>query len=281
MSSNTKQVKRYYHSLESIIGYRLVVGGVKHFGIHPDAANPVSIAEAQNHENEVIAKALELSPSMKILECGCGEGSSANYIAAKYNVEITGIDLLPRNITRAKQTAKKQGNANEFLVADYMELPFADNTFDVVYAMETLVHSPDVEALFRGIRRVLKPGGTLVFCEYSMTPRNKISAPSGEIITKMNRFSSMPGLESFTTGAFPEILEKAGFKDIQVTDYTPNFLPTLHYFWKLGHRPMKLIRKLKLENHFVNAYSAVNIYDAHVRGEELIQYNLVRATANK
>lgn len=281
MQSNTKQVKRYYHSLESILGYRLVVGGVKHFGLHQDPAHPVSIAEAQDHENDIIAEALDLSPSMKILECGCGEGSSANYIAAKYNVKITGIDLLPRNIARAKQAAKQRGNANEFLMADYMELPFADNTFDAVYAMETLVHSPDVDALFRGIKRVLKPGGTLVFCEYSMTPRSKISSESGEIITKMNKFSSMPGLESFTTGAFPEILIQAGFKDIKVTDYTSNFLPTLHYFWKLGRRPMKLIRKLKLENHFVNAYSAVNIYDAHLRGEDLIQYNLVKATANK
>lgn len=276
--SSAADVRRYYHSIESQLGYRLVVHGVKHFGLHADPNQPMPLYKAQIRENDIIARAFQASPGMKVLEVGCGEGGAANHIAKTYGVEATGIDLLPHNIRRARRAAKKLGLANKFQVSDYMHLPFADNNFNAVYAMETLVHAPNAHKLFTELLRVLKPGSRLVFCEYSMTPRHKMSDRGAAIMTRMNTLSSMPALEEFTTGAFPRILAKSGFSAVTVIDKTAEFLPTLEYFWRLGKRPMKLISKLGLENHFVNAYSALNTYDAYLQGEQLVRYNLVTAT---
>lgn len=273
-----KQVKHYYHSLESILGYRLLIKGVKHFGYHDNPKKPYTVAKAQTRQNDLVAEKLNLKSGAKILECGCGEGSSANHIAKKYGYKVTGVDILPMNILRAKRKAERDKTNVDFLVADYMKLPFGKNQFDGVYAMETLVHAPDPIKLFKGINRVLKPGGKLVFCEYSMTPRNKISQRGKDVMTKMNTYGYMPSLEQFTHGAFPEMLRSAGFKNITTKDLTENVKPTLKYFYSKAHRKNKIIKKLGLEKRFINTFSTAEIYEAFMRGEVLVKYNLVEAT---
>ncbi len=275
--AHTRQVKAYYHSLESIVGYRLMTQGVKHFGYHPDPAHPLTLAEAQLAEDDLVAHRLGVKPGAKILECGCGEGSAANFIAQAYGLKVTGIDLLPRNVARATKTAARLNTGALFQVGDYMRLPFTPHSFAAIYAMETLVHAPDTTKLFGELYRVLEPGGKLVFCEYSMTPRDRLSAHAAKVVTTMNTYSHMPALEDFTTGAFPALLASVGFRQIHVTDITPNFMPTLEYFYRKARTPNKLIKRLHLERHFINTYSAAEIYSLHAGGEDVIQYNLVEA----
>lgn len=273
----SQKVRSYYHTFESIVGYRLMTKGVKHFGYHPDPEHPVSLEAAQLAEDDLIAKALKLPSGAQVLEAGCGEGSAANYIATKYGYNITGVDLLPRNIQRAKALARQKQTSAQFMVGDYMQLPFDNETFEGVYAMETLVHAPEAIALFNELLRMLKPGGKLVFCEYSMTPRARLSEAGRTVMTMMNTHSHMPSLEQFTTGAFPALLTTAGFSNVAVTDITDNFMPSLRYFHHWAHRPNQLIKKLGLQKRFINAYSAAEIYNLHLHGEDLIQYSLVEA----
>lgn len=271
-----KAVRRYYRRLESILSYRLL-RGVKHCGYHPDPNNPLSVAEAQVEQNDLIGRTLALPRGKTILECGCGEGSTANYLAQKYGYVITGVDILPRNIARANRQASTEGNQNTFQMADYMQLPFADNTFDGVYAMETLVHAADAHVLFTGMYRVLKPGGKLVFCEYSMTPRSKMSKAGKRTMTIINTACPMPALEQFTQGSFPALLHDAGFTSVTVTDITEHIKPSVVKFNSIARYPMAILSRLHLERYFVNTYCSWALYRSHVRGEDLMQYNLVTA----
>ncbi len=279
--THVRDVRRYYHTLESMLGYRFMVQGVKHFGWHDNPDRPTSIAEAQKHENDILAEHLNLKRGAEVLEGGCGEGSSANFLADHFGWHITGVDLLPRNIQRAKRQARRSGNGNTFMVADYMHLPFADNTFDGVYDLETFVHAPDANELFKELHRVLKPRGKLVFCEYSMAQRNRLDPEQQRLMTIMNTVGAMPALEQFTTHAFPGILKKAGFKNIAVEDATSHIMPTLKYFHDQARIPNKIIKALHLERHFVNAYCAAEVYEAFMHGDQFMYYYLVSADCNK
>ncbi len=280
LSDNTRAVRGYYHSLESIIGYR-VIGGVKHCGYHPDPEHPLSLAAAQLEESDLVGRALAGKSGDVMLECGCGEGGTANYLASKYGYVVFGVDLLFLNIARAKRHARRAGNKNTFLVADYMDVPFADDTFDAVYALATLVRAADAHRLFTEIYRALKPGGKLAFCEYSMTPREQITEAGRRTMTIIDTACPMPALEQFTTGSFPKLLEDAGFCDVHVTDITANIKPSVVKFYRLARWPMQIIKHLYLERHFVNIYCSYALYHSHIAGEDLMQYNLVTARKPK
>ncbi len=105
---------------------------------------------------------LNLQPGMTILECGCGPGwlwrSSVAHIPA--NCHITLTDLSDGMVAEAK-AALANTNAAEFQfeTADLQELPYADNSFDIVVANHMLYHVPDLAQGLSEIRRVLKPDG--------------------------------------------------------------------------------------------------------------------------
>lgn len=100
------------------------------------------------------------------LDLCCGEGSTAVFIAARYGGRVTGIDIVPSAIETAKKAAKEKGveNLATFVQGNIFKLPFADETFDVVYGQDPdgLSHPQRVHAL-KEIYRVLKPGGVLAF----------------------------------------------------------------------------------------------------------------------
>lgn len=94
----------------------------------------------------------------RLLEVGCGMGTDLLQYA-RGGVKVTGIDLTPRSIEISRQHLSLYGEAGEFGIADCERLPFADESFDVVYSNGVLHHTPDTAGAVREIHRVLTPGG--------------------------------------------------------------------------------------------------------------------------
>jgi SAM-dependent methyltransferase len=92
----------------------------------------------------------------RVLEVGCGWGELAEWIARKTGADVVAVDLSPRMVDLARERGV------DARLADVEELPFADETFDVVVAAWMLYHVPDLERGLAEIARVLRPGGTLV-----------------------------------------------------------------------------------------------------------------------
>jgi tocopherol O-methyltransferase len=80
---------------------------------------------------EQLFSQIDLSNVKKVLEVGCGIGVLSSYLAEKYKWEVTGIDLDPEQIEKAKND-HRENKYLKFLEADATKLPFGDSGFDMV-----------------------------------------------------------------------------------------------------------------------------------------------------
>ncbi|KAM7220624.1 sterol 24-C-methyltransferase erg-4 [Rhypophila decipiens] len=130
---------------------------------------PFSQAIAR-HEH-YLAMNIGITPGMKVLDVGCGIGGPAREIAKFTDAHITGLNNNDYQIERATHYAVKEGLSGQlkFVKGDFMQMGFADNTFDAVYAIEATVHAPKLEGVYGEIFRVLKPGGVFGVYEWLMT----------------------------------------------------------------------------------------------------------------
>lgn len=106
-----------------------------------------------------------VAPGRRVLEYGCGPGSYSFFLA-RSGADVTGVDISPVAIEKARETASREGvdGRTEFAVMDCENLEFEDRSFDAVCG-EGIIHHVDVRKAYREISRVLKEDGTAVFLE--------------------------------------------------------------------------------------------------------------------
>ncbi|MCH8063718.1 MAG: methyltransferase domain-containing protein [Chloroflexi bacterium] len=104
-----------------------------------------------------------LRSGMSLLDCGCGPGTITLGLAeALAPGEVVGIDIGAGEIERATTIASEQGVANvRFEVANSYQLPFADSTFDAVFAHTLLEHLVEPDKALSEMLRVLRTGGVI------------------------------------------------------------------------------------------------------------------------
>jgi 2-polyprenyl-3-methyl-5-hydroxy-6-metoxy-1,4-benzoquinol methylase len=94
----------------------------------------------------------------RLLEIGCGMGTDLLQFA-RGGAQVTGIDLTPRSIEISQKHLSLYGEEGDFAIADCEQLPFANESFDIVYSNGVLHHTPDTAGAVREIHRLLRPGG--------------------------------------------------------------------------------------------------------------------------
>lgn len=112
-------------------------------------------------EPEILAFADFPSGSGKrVLEIGVGLG--ADFLRwARAGAQLTGVDLTERAVARTRSRLEEEGMSADLRVADAEHLPFADESFDIVYSWGVLHHTPNPPAALAEAQRVLAPGGEL------------------------------------------------------------------------------------------------------------------------
>lgn len=139
-------------------------------------ASSYDLLTRQELWRQQIARVLDHLPALasprRVLDLGCGPGISAFVLAQRLgrDVEVTGLDISPVMIARARRHHAEQHPALtrvRFVQADATQLPFADGAFDLIVGHSFLYLVPDRPTVLAQARRVLAPGGTLVLMEPS------------------------------------------------------------------------------------------------------------------
>ena len=110
------------------------------------------------------------SAGKRVLEIGVGLGADHQRFAAAGAI-LSGIDLTERAVAHTKQRLTNLGLSSNIAVGDAENLPFPDDSFDVVYSWGVLHHSPDTPRAIDEVYRVLAPGGVariMIYHTWSM-----------------------------------------------------------------------------------------------------------------
>lgn len=204
-----------------------------HFGLWgPDTTTD---QEALLRANQTLVQGCDLGPEQRILDAGCGVGGMAIILAETYGVHVTGLTVCEPHIAVATEHARQRGvdHLVEFLYGDFMNLPFSNESFDVVLNHESFCYAPDKPAYLQGVHRVLKPGAQWQALEGFMSGV-PLSETQEEINTNMQYGWRMPPLEPWHE--VRTTLEEAGFEQIEFQDLSSEVAPStkkLRERWQL------------------------------------------------
>ncbi|WP_287521771.1 cyclopropane-fatty-acyl-phospholipid synthase family protein [Okeania sp. SIO2C2] len=165
MTEAVKIAQQYYDDTETDRMYAAIWGGEHiHYGIYtqPDEA----IHYASLRTVETIAQTLEkIDQNSRVIDLGAGYGGAARYLAKTYGCFVCCLNLSQLQNQRNSQLNQEQNLSHlvEVTQGSFEDIPYADNSFDIVWSQDAIVHSGDRRLVFPEIKRILKPGGELIF----------------------------------------------------------------------------------------------------------------------
>jgi SAM-dependent methyltransferase len=167
--------------------------------------------------SQSLVEALAIADARHILELGCGSGKTLQRLAHFRNVTVTGIDSMADMVRAAQRRLGRRTNRCSLVQADAGLLPFANESFDRVYAESVIgMHdSTTIRQIFGEVSRVLKPGGLLVINE-AMWKSNVSSQTVREVCDQSQSiFGSHPAsVSAWHLGHWLDELERAGLKSV-------------------------------------------------------------------
>jgi len=205
-----------------------------HHGYYPvdedDGEYPASNQAAQV---EMITRTLDwagVTEVDNVLDVGCGIGGSSRFICKKYRSAGKGITLSPKQASRANAITFEQGIPDlSYQVADALNQPFEDGTFDLVWSMESGEHMPDKKKFVGELFRTCKPGGRVIIVTWCHRMLEDGEEALGEdeqsLLDRICDAYYLPAWCSI--GDYKEIAEDLGLQDIKIDDWTAEVQP----FW--------------------------------------------------
>ncbi|NCJ05782.1 methyltransferase domain-containing protein [Synechococcales cyanobacterium C] len=220
----------------------------------------------------------QVKSAQHILDVGCGIGGSSLYLADKFGSAATGITLSP--VQAARGTARSQGlglsDRTSFQVADALQMPFAEASFDLVWSLESGEHMPDKAQFLQECCRVLKPGGTLLlatWCHRRCPP--DLSVSEQRLLAKIYRVYHLPAVISIED--YEALAAQLPLAGVTTADWSEAVAP----FWEdviaSALNPAVLWQILRAGGPTLQGALALRLMAQGYR-QGLIRYGLLRGT---
>lgn len=194
-----------------------------HLGYHEKGIR--TYEESIINMNNFVGKLLDLdslaTKKSIILDVGCGTGSTSLYLAERYpNVDFLGITLVPKEIEMAMNTQKEKHIKNtKFILGDYNDIRLPNNSFDGIFALESLCYTEDKKNVLNKFYKILKPNAKLVVTDTLLTGKSLTYFVRKAYDFDFTR-AALPPMEKIDD--FKLYLKEAGFNEIKTQDITKN-----------------------------------------------------------
>jgi sarcosine/dimethylglycine N-methyltransferase len=218
-----KTAQQYYNSTDADSFYFNIWGGEDiHIGLY--RSQEESIFGASRRTVERMASFEEnLDSNSKILDIGAGYGGAARYLAKNFGCKVVALNLSEVENERNRQMNKQQGLDNLIGVVDasFEEIPFEDNSFDLVWSQDAILHSDNRDEIVKEVARVLRKDGDFIFTDPMMAD----DCPEDVLQPIFDRLH----LESLASpGFYRKACRRHGLQEQNFEDHTDQ-LP-LHYY---------------------------------------------------
>lgn len=190
--------KAYYDSSDADAFYLHIWGGEDiHIGIYESPGEPIARASRRTVER-MIEKIAGIPSNFRLLDIGAGYGGAARQLALKLTCEVICLNLSEKENARNQQLNLAAGLTNQIKVVqgNFENLPFPDQTFELIWCQDAILHSDRKATVFGEVARVLKPGGQFLLTD----PMQSDNCPEGVLdpILKRIHLKEMGSVQLYT-----------------------------------------------------------------------------------
>lgn len=245
-------IARFYDESSSI--WLDVWGEHMHHGYYKDAA----MKDHQQAQIDMIDNSIDwaygadlasIGKPKCMVDVGCGVGGSSRHLSRRFGCSGKGLSLSPYQIQRAAQFTKEQSldDRLEYMVADAMKMPFAAQSFDLTWSMESGEHMPNKKEFMKELVRVTAPGGRIIvvtWCHRELRQgETTLSQKELRLLDKINDAYYLPAW--VPASHYVEIARELRLEDVRFADWSQYIAPFWRAVFASSLRPRNFLRLLR------------------------------------
>lgn len=213
-SAAVETAREYYNSEDADRFYFTIWGGEDiHIGWYESSLEPIADASRRTVARMADKVADQLTPVSRVLDMGSGYGGAARYLAKRFGCSVVALNLSEAENERCRTLNAEQGLDDKIQVIDgsFEQVPAVDQSFDLVWSQDAILHSGNRKVVIEEVARVLRPGGRFVFTD----PMQADQCPEGVLQPILDRIhlSTLGSPEFYRQQCVAQGLQPLGFED--------------------------------------------------------------------
>lgn len=213
-SDVVETARNYYNSDDADRFYFTIWGGEDiHIGWYESAEQPIAEASRNTVVRLADRVARRLNENSHVLDIGSGYGGAARYLAKRFGCSVTALNLSEAENQRCRELNQQQGLDQRITVVDgsFESIPALDQSYDLVWSQDAILHSGQREQVLVEVARVLKPGGRFLFTD----PMQSDVCPAGVLQPILDRIhlTSLGSPEFYRAACQRQGLQEIAFEE--------------------------------------------------------------------